>query len=112
MGAGKCEVAVLSDLFDDFDAANPRFARIGFGDAKTAHRNVAKIASGIPQRLGERIREELNECLPNCPDPDRALNNLERMIDNLADRERFLQSLIDRPSGHHSNEGFSRKPDQ
>jgi len=75
-------------------AALALLAEHGFADAKRAHRNVLAIAEDPLAR--ETLREllpELLDVLSQCPDPDMALNNIERMTAAAASRGAFLARL-------------------
>lgn len=53
----------------------------GVSDTKRAHRNVQRLAGhNIPLDLLGEVCDQLAELLPQCPDADMALNNLERFV--------------------------------
>jgi len=75
-------------------AALALLAEHGFADAKRAHHNV--LAIGEDPLARETLREllpELLDVLSQCPDPDMALNNFERMTAAVASRGAFLARL-------------------
>jgi glutamate-ammonia-ligase adenylyltransferase len=73
-------VPILTFL-DSFEAARPWLRDLGFQDPPAAHRNFVAIAlRGVPLDLLDEFRTELARFLPHLPDPDRALNNFERLL--------------------------------
>lgn len=89
----------MSNYVESYEAAQPWLARIGFEDPKTAHRNLLTIANGngVTPQLILPFCEEIAECLPSCPDPDRAWNNLERMLARVDEPARLIHSLLSKP---------------
>ena len=74
----------MKDFLDDFTVAEPWLIRTGFADPPAAHRNFIAIAERVvPLDLLTKLHEEIGNYMPYCADPDRALNNFERMLVNV-----------------------------
>jgi glutamate-ammonia-ligase adenylyltransferase len=65
-------------------------------EPQRAYENLVRLATGgLPLDLVANLAEQLEAELPNCPDPDRALNNLERFFSS-ARSPLSLASLFER----------------
>jgi len=75
------QVAQLRQYLDDQHAAAQWLRSLGVEDIGRAHANlVAMATSGLTLDLLAVICGQLAEHLGGCPDPDMALNNLERFV--------------------------------
>ena len=75
------EIAQLTNYLDDAHAALPWLKNWGVKNQSLAHENVLRMArQGITLDLLSVMCDQLHRELPNCPDPDMALNNLERFV--------------------------------
>jgi glutamate-ammonia-ligase adenylyltransferase len=70
------EAASLETL----ESVRPLLATWGLRDAERGWRNLAGIANALGPDLWQALREPFARLLPLCPDPDMALNNLERFL--------------------------------
>jgi glutamate-ammonia-ligase adenylyltransferase len=63
------------------EAAREFLQRLGVTDIVRAHANLQSLhRHGLPLDLLAVVCDQLASCLPGCPDPDMALNNLERFV--------------------------------
>ena len=75
------DVLTLRKYLDHADAAEPWLRGLGLTDVKRGHGNIVAMAeSGVTLDLLALICKQLRDYLPQCADPDMALNNLERFI--------------------------------
>ena len=75
------EATTLRNYLDDLSAAQPFLRSLGVVDVKHAHAAMLHIASaGMPLDLLAVICEQLGQVLARCPDPDMAMNNLDRFV--------------------------------
>ncbi len=71
----------LREYLDDSSTATKWLRGMGLVDTRRAHANLVEIAvSGVTMDLMSEICKQLEAHLPSCPDPDMALNNLERFV--------------------------------
>lgn len=78
---------------------------LGFKDAATAYKNLVLIRTGPPFiHLSEKARVLLQKLGPlflskaaSSPDPDKALNNLERFLSSIGARTTFYSLLAENP---------------
>src|SRR5207253_6199840 len=63
-------------------------------DAEHGWRNLTHVATAIGLEALRDLFPGLGRLLPRCPDPDMALNNLERFLANPAGRE-SLPTLLE-----------------
>lgn len=71
----------LRSLLDDPAEAASWLRELGFVDARTAHANLVRLASGgVPLDLLATLCDQFADAAPRLADPDMALNNLERYI--------------------------------
>jgi glutamate-ammonia-ligase adenylyltransferase len=71
----------LVSLLDSYDAAQGWLQSIGIENLQAAHRNLVSLATaGVPLDLLAGICEQFAAVSENLPDPDMALNNLQRYI--------------------------------
>ena len=77
---------------DDDQATGEWLESLGVEQAKRATVNLLQIANQIPPHYQREMFSRLNRLLPQLSDPDRALNNLERLAANSG----MLESLIGR----------------
>jgi glutamate-ammonia-ligase adenylyltransferase len=72
----------LHHCLESFDQARALLAAWGVRDSERGWQNLTHLAEAIgPDALGE-LSQPLGRLLPRCPDPDMALNNLERFLAN------------------------------
>ena len=75
------DIATLRRCLDDPDAAREFLNRLGVVDFRRAHAALVSMAStGITLDLLAGICDQLGQTLARCPDPDMALNNLDRFV--------------------------------
>ena len=75
------EVTTLRNYLDDLSAAQGFLRGLGVVDLKHAHAAMVHIASaGMPLDLLAGICDQLSQVLARCPDPDMAMNNLDRFV--------------------------------
>ncbi len=71
----------LRHFLDDSGDASSWFATWGVTDPRRAQTNLQRLAGyNIPLDLLSQVCDQLATHLPQCPDPDMALNNLERFV--------------------------------
>jgi len=86
------------------DEARPVLASFGLRDLERGWRNLAGLGRALPFDGLHSLCGALARLLPRCPDPDMALNNLERFLANpegarqlpvlLEHRARTLETLL------------------
>ncbi|MBN2291619.1 MAG: bifunctional [glutamate--ammonia ligase]-adenylyl-L-tyrosine phosphorylase/[glutamate--ammonia-ligase] adenylyltransferase [Pirellulales bacterium] len=75
------KIETLRGYLDNAATATEWLQGMGLVDTRRAHGNLVEMAlSGITMDLMIEICKQLEVHLPACPDPDMALNNLERYI--------------------------------
>ena len=75
------DVATLGRYLESPEAAAEWLRALGVRDVRRGHKNLAGIASsGMTPDLVAAVCKQLERVLVGCPDPDMALNNLERFI--------------------------------
>jgi glutamate-ammonia-ligase adenylyltransferase len=94
----------LRNCLESLDRARPVFAGWGLRDAERGWQNLAHLAEAIGPDALRELTTPLGRLLPRCPDPDMALNNLERFLANPAgaqqlpalqeNRARVLETLL------------------
>src|SRR5262249_18790147 len=84
----------LRQNLESFDAARPLLHTWGLRDAERGWRNLAHLADAIGPEALRGLCHPLGRLLPRCPDPDMALNNLERFLANPAGGS-LLPKLLD-----------------
>jgi glutamate-ammonia-ligase adenylyltransferase len=73
----------LGAVFDSWEVAEPWVRRLGCADPRRAHRDLVAIAElGITPDLLSVMADQLSRLLPESPDADMALSNLERYLGN------------------------------
>ena len=78
---GRMDIATLRHYLDDADAAQEFLKRLGVVDPRRAHAALVSMASaGVTLDLLAGICDQLGQNLARCPDPDMALNNLDRFV--------------------------------
>src|SRR5581483_9345750 len=85
-------------------AARAVLGRWRLHDAERAWRNLTHLAAAVGLDGLHALSAPLGRCLPRCPDPDMALNNLERFLANpdgaarlpalVENRGRTLEALL------------------
>jgi glutamate-ammonia-ligase adenylyltransferase len=74
-------IATLRQYLDDSYAAGVWLCGLGIVDVRRGHGNLLSMANvGMPPDLHAEICRQLERHLPNCADPDMALNHLDRFI--------------------------------
>ena len=77
----RMDIPTLRHYLDDADAAHEFLKSLGVIDFRRAHAALVSIASaGVTLDLLALICEQLGQTLARCPDPDMALNNLDRFV--------------------------------
>jgi glutamate-ammonia-ligase adenylyltransferase len=75
------DIARLRQYLDDPRAAAEWLRSLAIVDTKRAHGNLVRMATGgLTLDLLSVICDQLDEHLGECPDPDMALNNLDRFL--------------------------------
>ena len=75
------DIAALRLYLDDADAAGEYLKCLGVVDLRRAHAALVNMASaGVTLDLLATICDQLRQHLARCPDPDMALNNLDRFV--------------------------------
>ncbi|MGA2253571.1 MAG: bifunctional [glutamate--ammonia ligase]-adenylyl-L-tyrosine phosphorylase/[glutamate--ammonia-ligase] adenylyltransferase [Thermoguttaceae bacterium] len=75
------DIITLRRYLDDADAAQEFLNRLGVVDLRRAHAALVSMASaGVTLDLLAGICDQLSQILARCPDPDMALNNLDRFV--------------------------------
>ena len=75
------DVAELRQYLDDPAAADGWLRSLGLVDTKRAHGNLVRLATGgLTMDLLSVVCDQLVEHLAHLPDPDMALNNLDRFV--------------------------------
>lgn len=75
------DVATLARYLESPEAAAGWLRGLGIVDVRRGHKNLAGIAaSGMTPDLVAAVCNQLERVLVGCPDPDMALNNLERFV--------------------------------
>ena len=78
---GLMDIANLRHYLDDADAAQEFLQGLGVVDPRRAHAALVSMAStGMTLDLLAGICDQLRQVLARCPDPDMALNNLDRFV--------------------------------
>jgi glutamate-ammonia-ligase adenylyltransferase len=67
---------------ESFDAARPALHAWNLRDPERGWRNLTRLADKLSLDALRDLCTPLGRLLPRCPDPDMALNNLERFLDN------------------------------
>ena len=71
----------------------------GLRQPERAKRNLAALTQNLGPRLGVSLLNALQEILPQSPDADLALNNLDRLMANPKAREQFPELVADNAVG-------------
>ncbi|MEX0939359.1 MAG: hypothetical protein WDZ59_15960 [Pirellulales bacterium] len=75
------DITLLRRYLAESDQAAPWLRSLGLDDTKRGHANLLRLAEeGVPDDLLAVICAQLEASLPKLPDPDMALNNLERFF--------------------------------
>ncbi len=74
----------LRSQLESFDQARPLLHAWGVRDAERGWRNLTNLAQAVGADALRDLCGPLGRLLPRCPDPDMALNNLERFLANPA----------------------------
>lgn len=90
------ELDLLKSYLDDFSQAEPWLRKLKLEDPKRGHGNFVRLAMcGITLDLMAILCDQLEVRLPLCADPDMALNNLDRFV-NEARNPLSLVALFER----------------
>ena len=77
----RIDIPTVRRWLDDADAAREFLASLGVIDLRRAHAALVSVAAaGMTLDLLAMICEQLGQTLARCPDPDMALNNLDRFV--------------------------------
>ena len=77
----RIDIPAVRHWLDDADAARDFLKSLGLIDPRRGHAALVSIAaSGMTLDLVALIFRQLEQTLARCPDPDMALNNLDRFI--------------------------------
>jgi glutamate-ammonia-ligase adenylyltransferase len=79
----------LRDCLESLDRARPLFAGWGLCDPERGWQNLTHLAEAIGPDALRELSHPLGRLLPRSPDPDMALNNLERFLANPAGAEQL-----------------------
>ncbi|MCS7237548.1 MAG: bifunctional [glutamate--ammonia ligase]-adenylyl-L-tyrosine phosphorylase/[glutamate--ammonia-ligase] adenylyltransferase [Thermoguttaceae bacterium] len=75
------EIATVEEILSSADTAQPFLLRLGLTDLARGYANLLALRRhGLTPDLLAVVYEQLAAALPSCPDPDMALNNLERFV--------------------------------
>ncbi|MCR4411871.1 MAG: hypothetical protein NUV77_05525, partial [Thermoguttaceae bacterium] len=75
------DLPTLRQYLDDSSAAAGWLRSLGIVDVRRAHANLVHLAtSGMTLDLVAVICDQLSSAMAGCPDPDMALNNLDRFV--------------------------------
>jgi len=86
-------------VLDSPTAAAPLLDRLGLDDFDRGLRNLRALAASLGRERLEELEPELERFLPGQPDPDMALNNLERFLANTAALNHVSSLLENRGRG-------------
>jgi glutamate-ammonia-ligase adenylyltransferase len=70
----------LRQYLESYDQARPALVGWGLRDPERGWRNLGHLASAVGVEALRDLCHPLGRLLPRCPDPDMALNNLERFL--------------------------------
>ena len=88
----------LREFLENYDAAMLWLGRASFAAPAAAYRNFLAIARhGLPLSAQANLHDLLGRYLPACADPDRAVNNLERLLGNVEDPSLFVDNWLCQP---------------
>lgn len=88
----------MREFLDSLETARPWLVAAGFRDPAAAHRNFVRIAQqGLPLDLLDNLRRDLAQFLPGSADPDMALINFERFLENVRSPLSMLTFLERKP---------------
>ncbi len=75
------EIAVAQKMLSSLEEARPFLEELGLTDLPRGYTNLVRLSQhGVTPDLLAVLFSQLAECLPRSPDPDMALNNLERFV--------------------------------
>src|SRR5687768_6094004 len=86
----------LRHCLDSVETARPLLQTWLVRDPERGWRNLTYLAGSLSPEALRELCGPLARLLPRCPDPDMALNSLERFLANPAARERLLGLLESR----------------
>jgi glutamate-ammonia-ligase adenylyltransferase len=86
----------LRNCLDSLSGARALFHTWNLRDPERGWRNLTGLAEAVPLDALREICTPLGRLLPRCPDPDMALNNLERFLANPAAAEQIPVLLENR----------------
>src|SRR5712692_7011061 len=84
----------LRHCLDSLDQARPLLRAWNVRDGERGWRNLTHLAEAVPLDALSELCTPLGRLLPRCPDPDMALNSLERFLANPAGAQQ-LSALLD-----------------
>jgi glutamate-ammonia-ligase adenylyltransferase len=84
----------LRHYLESWESSRPLLHHWKIRDSERGWRNLAHVASAIGLEALRDLCPVLGRLVPRCPDPDMALNNLERFLANPAGRA-YLPSLLE-----------------
>src|SRR6516225_7070246 len=94
----------LRHCLDELEQARPLLHTWNLRDTERGWRNLTHLSNAIGADALRELCHPLARLLPRCPDPDMALNNLERFLANpvgaqqfpllMEPRSRILQTLL------------------
>ena len=89
---------VLREFLENYDTAMLWLARASFAAPAAAYRNFLAIARhGLSLGAQANLHDLLGRYLPACADPDRAVNNLERLLGSVEDPSSFVDKWLCQP---------------
>jgi glutamate-ammonia-ligase adenylyltransferase len=86
----------LRHSLDSLDGARGLLRAWSLRDPERGWRNLTGLAAAVPLDALRALCTPLSRYLPRCPDPDMALNNLERFLANPASRQKLPALLKNR----------------
>ncbi len=79
----------LRHSLDSLAQARPLLHTWGLRDSERGWQNLSHLAGAVGPDALRELSPLLGRYLPRCPDPDMALNNLERFLATAGGRQQF-----------------------
>lgn len=89
--------AILSALHDGAptDDAHRLLRRFGLQDSERAHGNLSRLAGSVPGAVFSRLVPRLLRAVAESPEPDMALNNVERLVSGCRAAEGLVTAWVE-----------------
>src|SRR5690348_1942400 len=84
---------LMRSLLESPSGARPHLHTWGLRDPERGWRNLTHLAQTLTPEVLREVCTPLARLLPRCPDPDMALNNIERFLANPAARSQVPRLL-------------------